>query len=170
MKKALTAVLLCLLVLAALSFACAEEDTGIHLPSSLIDLKDEVFAGTAIEEVYLPKTLVAVSDKAFADAKNLEAIHFSGNTLLLQQGGTLRISGRRTRSGREKAAAGQGPVFCAGQPGHEDDINKKAERLPAGDGQEDGTSVRPKAAHSAKDEFPYTHGRPELPPVDYCFP
>ena len=172
MKKAVTAVLLCLLVLIALSFACAEGDSGIHLPSSLIVLENEVFAGTAVEEVYLPRSLAAVSERAFADAENLEAIRFSGNTLMLPQGGVLRISGCRTSPGKEEQVGGRSPVFCADQhtDRSEKSKKKKTEHVPAGEMPDGGAAGNLKGNCFAENRYICQQERPELPPVDYIFP
>ena len=172
MKKALAAIALCLFALAAVSLACAEEDSGIHLPSALLALDDEVFAGTAVEEVYMPKNLVAVGERAFQDAARLTGIHFAGNTLLLPQGGFVRTGGRRTLSGEEMPEAAGDPLFCETRQADptEKNENREAERTAAGDGAGNKAAPQAKAYHPRENVSLRPQERTELQPVNYSFP
>ena len=172
MKKALAAIALCLLALTALSFACAEEGSGIHLPSALLALDEEVFAGTAVEEVYMPKNLVAVGERAFQDTARLTGIHFAGNTLLLSPGGFIRAGGRSTPPGRGLPEAASGLLFCEtrqADPSGENE-NREAERTAAGDGVGNRAILRAKAYHPRENVSLRPQERTELQPVNYSFP
>lgn len=56
-------------------FSSAFAEEGFTLPEGLQVIGEDAFAGTAIEEVTLPASVVRVEPRAFADTPELKAFH-----------------------------------------------------------------------------------------------
>lgn len=175
MKKALAAAVLLLLVLLVFSPACAEEESSsaLHLPAALTSIGGEAFAGTAVEEVYLPEKLVAVEQGAFADISGLSGIHFRNNTLLLAEAGAVRLDGTLPVPAPEVPLADQPFGLLPGQT-RTDASEKTGKRVPAvrtaAAVTEEDASGRSKADHPRENISRRPQERTELQPVNYSFP
>lgn len=67
---------LLLILIAVLSCACAEEETGIlRFPSSIKTVEDHSFQGTAASIAVFPDGAAYIGDEAFADSPNLVAVY-----------------------------------------------------------------------------------------------
>ena len=174
MKKALAATALLLLVLLVFSPVCAEESSSaLHLPAALTSIGGEAFAGTAVEEVYLPEKLVAVEQGAFAEIPGLSGIHFRNNTLLLAEAGAVRLEGTLPVPAPEVPLADQPFGLLPGQA-RTDSSEKTGKKVPAVRNEaavtEEDASGRSKADHPREYISRRPQERTELQPVNYSFP
>ena len=164
MKKILF--FLCVLLCAAGLLTAASAEA--RLPGGLQRIGEEAFAGTAMETMELPGTVLSIGRGAFADMPNLKEILFTGPARVFTGRGMVRLdaTGFPAPSGAvsaEWAVPGALPSGNGAGPAEE-----KAE--PAGEAGEEPRDT-PRGITAARDR---SDKRPRdgaaFHPLDLCFP
>lgn len=132
-----------------LAGAFAEESAAQvnQLPKELRNIGEEAFAGTAMEAMELPGSVLSIGSAAFGDMPNLREILFSGPVRLITDRGLIRLDG-----GNFPVPSGSNSdmwTFPAAVPSADSSGRGEAEAVPAGTTGEE-TPGRPRRSIAAR--------------------
>ena len=187
MSKKISMLLLALFAALLISFTTAyAEEENIHsqptftLPLSLQEIEEDAFAGTAAETVILPEGLLQIGDEAFAGMSDLSDVYIPGTTEYIADTAfsitaDLTIHGIEDSYAEEWANKHQIP-FLADDIWHVAFLNAGSHSKPI------KLVVRflgiimfiifialyRRGRYFERSKRP--QDRPELNPIDYCFP
>ncbi len=177
-KAVIFAILAVICGLFLFSSAFAEE--GFKLPEGLQVIGEDAFAGTAIEEVTLPASVVQVEQGAFADTLELKAIHFEKPENLFGYADPVILRGPVTIERPEKIPNPSGRTIDLSEPalppqGSGNDNRKQRTAEEDENNPEDGKTrqsdfIPNRARQTGEGTTQKPQERAEIHPVECDFP
>ena len=183
MKRLL--VILAIIMLSFLCYACATEPESSSiavycLPSSLQEIKEDAFAGTPVEVLFLPNGFLHISDRAFEEAQFLTDVYIPGTTTYISDSAFSKnqsfIVHGIDHSYAKDWAERHGIIFvidnvwCGDVEQKDERQNNEERETHQSVIEKQKTKLQPNSRNDYRTRCRRTQDCPELNPIDYRFP